>query len=87
VYTLLSSSTFPSTVSPSAYPLHYREALASDSIPSRMACGWHLPKPLEAIGRQLGIKHRMLDVAVPQIMLDGAGVMAIVGELEPAGMA
>ena len=29
----------------------------------------------------------MLDIAVPEIMLQGAGVVAIVGELEAAGMA
>ena len=46
-----------------------------------------LPKPLEAVGRQLGVEHRVLDVAVPEIVLDSAGIVAVVGELEPTGMA
>ena len=29
----------------------------------------------------------MLDVAVPEIMLDGTGIVTLIGELEPAGMA
>jgi hypothetical protein len=45
------------------------------------------PKPLEAIGRQLGVEHRVLDIAVPQIVLDGTGIVPIIGKLEPTGMA
>jgi hypothetical protein len=53
----------------------------------RGSCKLLLPKPLEPIGRQVGVEHRVLDVAVPQIMLDGAGILTVVGELKPAGMA
>ena len=46
-----------------------------------------LPKPLEPIGRQLGVEHRVLDIAVPEIMLDGTGIVTLIGELEPTRMA
>ena len=44
------------------------------------------PKVLEAVGRQFGVPDRVLNVLVPEVMLQGARVVAIVGELEPAGM-
>jgi hypothetical protein len=53
----------------------------------KIQAGSFLPKPLEAIGRQLGVEHRVLDVAMPEIVLDGTGIVTIIGELEPAGMA
>src|SRR5262245_59204960 len=40
----------------------------------------------EAVGAQLGISHRVHDVAVAQVVLQRAGVDAIVGELEAAGV-
>src|SRR5438876_5842725 len=46
-----------------------------------------LPEPIEAVGAQLGISHRMHDVAVAQEVLQRAGIDAVVGELEPAGVA
>jgi hypothetical protein len=46
-----------------------------------------LPKPLEPIGRQLGIEHCVLYVAVAQVVLNGAGIVTIIGKLEPTGMA
>ena len=45
------------------------------------------PKVLEPIGRHFGVSDRVLDVLVPEVVLQGARVVAIVGELEPAGMA
>jgi len=46
-----------------------------------------LPEPVESIGAQLSISHRVRNVAVAQVVLQRAGVHAIVGELEAAGMA
>jgi hypothetical protein len=40
--TLLGSSTFHSTARPSAYPAAFPQAFASDVIPPRAPCGWHL---------------------------------------------
>ena len=45
------------------------------------------PKVLESVGRHFGVPDRVLDVLVAKVVLQGPGVMAIVGELEPAGMA
>src|ERR687887_591535 len=42
VFTLLGSSPFRSTARLSAYPPAFPEAFASDVIPSRTPCGWHL---------------------------------------------
>ena len=44
------------------------------------------PKMLEPIGRQSGVANRGHDRAVAEIGLDGARVVAVVGELEPAGV-
>src|SRR5262245_66306852 len=52
--------------------------------------GWPLsipPKVLEPVGRHFGVPDGVLDVLVPEVMLQGPRVVAIVGELEPAGMA
>ena len=46
-----------------------------------------MPEVLEAGRRQLGVAHRVLDVAVPQIGLQRAGIDAVIGELEAAGVA
>src|SRR5262249_7556303 len=43
-----------------------------------------LPEVLEARGRQLGVAHRVLDVAVAQIGLKRPGIDAVIGELEAA---
>src|SRR5215469_5919333 len=45
-----------------------------------------LPEPIEAVGAQLGISHRMGDVAVPKEVLERAGIDAVIGELEAAGV-
>src|SRR5262245_66663513 len=45
-----------------------------------------LPEPIEAVGAQLAISHRVHDVAVAEVVLQRAGVDAVVGELEAAGM-
>src|SRR5262249_37698744 len=46
-----------------------------------------LPEPIEAVGAKLGISHRVCDVTVAEVVLQRAGVDAIVGELEAAAMA
>jgi len=45
------------------------------------------PKVLEAVGRHFGVPDRVLNVLVPELVLQGPRVVAIVGELEPTGMA
>ena len=45
------------------------------------------PKVLEAVGRHFGVPDGVLDVLVPEVVLQGARVVAIVGELEPTSMA
>src|SRR5215831_14669840 len=45
------------------------------------------PKVFEPVGRHFGVPDRVLNVLVPEVVLQGPRVVAIVGELEPAGMA
>src|SRR5215472_9489013 len=45
------------------------------------------PKILESVRCHVGVPDRVLDVLVPEVVLQGPGVMAIVRELKPAGMA
>src|SRR5262249_41449273 len=45
------------------------------------------PKVLEPVGRHFGIPDGVLNVLVAQVVLQGPRVVAIVRELEPAGMA
>ena len=45
------------------------------------------PKVLEPIGRHFGVSDRVLDVPVAEIVLQSPCVVAIIGELEPAGVA
>src|SRR5215831_5584868 len=56
---------------------------------SRWASDWSSssPKVLEPVGRHVGIPDRVLNVLVPEVVLQGPRVMAIVRELEPTGMA
>src|SRR5215472_11182715 len=44
-------------------------------------------KLFEAVGRHFGVSDRVLDVLVPEVVLQRPRVVAIVGELEPTGMA
>src|SRR5262249_58868200 len=46
-----------------------------------------LPEPIEAVGAQLRISHRVRNVAVAQVVLQRAGVDAVIGKLEAAGVA
>jgi hypothetical protein len=39
------------------------------------------------VGRKLGVADRALDVLVPEVVLQGPRVVAIVGQLKLAGMA
>jgi hypothetical protein len=45
------------------------------------------PQILEPVRRQLGIAHRVLDVAMPKIRLRGAGIVAGISKGEAAGVA
>ena len=45
-----------------------------------------LPEIFEPIGRQLGVAHRMLDVPMPEIGLQGSRIVPLVGQREAAGM-
>jgi hypothetical protein len=45
-----------------------------------------LPEVLKPIRRQLGVSHRVLDVLVPEIVLQRAGIDALVRQLETAGV-
>src|SRR5262249_58143479 len=45
------------------------------------------PKLFEAVGRHFGVPDRMLDVLVPEVVLQGPRVVAVVGELKTTGMA
>jgi hypothetical protein len=45
------------------------------------------PKAFEPIGRHFGIPDRVLNVLVPEVVLQGPRVVAIVRELEPTGVA
>src|SRR5262249_61753934 len=44
------------------------------------------PKLLESVGRHFGVSDGVLDVLVPEVMLQGPRVVAIVGQLEPTRM-
>ena len=49
---------------------------------------WILPRHrqslqvLKSVGRHFGVSDRVLDVLVPEVVLQGARVVAIIGELE-----
>src|SRR5262245_37924720 len=45
------------------------------------------PKVFEPVGRHFGVPDGVLNVLVPEVVLQGSRVVAIVGELEPTGMA
>src|SRR5262245_55770979 len=45
-----------------------------------------VPKVFEPVGRQLGIAHGVLDVLVAEIVLQGSGVVPVVGKLIAARM-
>jgi hypothetical protein len=44
------------------------------------------PKVLEPVGRHFGVPDRVLNVLVPEVVLQRPRVMAVVGKLEPTGM-
>ena len=45
------------------------------------------PKLFEAVGSHFGVPNRVLDVLVPEVVLQGPRIVAIVCQLEPACMA
>jgi len=46
-----------------------------------------LQKSLKSVGCHVGVPDRVLNVFVPEVVLQGARVVAIVGQLKPTGMA
>src|SRR5262249_22245002 len=46
-----------------------------------------LPEVPEAGGRKLGVAHRVLDILVPEVVLQCPRVVAVIGKFEPAGVA
>src|SRR3954465_15584556 len=64
--------------------------MAQSSLPqasSRREPPWLIfPEGFEAVGCELGVAHRVLDVLVPEIMLQSPRVLAIVGQLVAARM-
>ena len=52
-----------------------------------MTIGSILPKAFEPIRTQFRVAHRVRDVLVPEVLLDRPRVLALTGELKPAGMA
>ena len=63
-----------------------RPGVGSDSL-ELPAAQSSLPEVLEAVGGELGVAGGVLDVAMSEPFLDGAGVVLAVGEGEAAGMA
>jgi hypothetical protein len=64
---------------------------AAGGLPNASGDGgiWHSipPEVPEPVGRKLGVSNSVLDVLVPEVVLQSPRVVAIVGELEPTGMA
>src|SRR3954468_20590321 len=64
--------------------------MAQSSLPqasSRREPPWSvLPEGFEAIGCELGVADRVLNVLVPEIMLQGSRILAVVGQLVAACM-
>ena len=53
-----------------------------------LACRRQLaPKILEAVRRHFGVSDRVLDVLVPEVVLESPCVVAIIGEFKTTGMA
>ena len=46
-----------------------------------------LPETFEPVRRQFRVPGRVLDIAMPEVMLDGSGILAIVGEFVACRMA
>jgi len=44
------------------------------------------PKLLESVGRHFGVSDRVLDVLVPEVMLQGPRVVAYLGGLDAASV-
>ena len=45
------------------------------------------PKRGEALGAQLGIAHGVLNILVPQVVLNRPGIVAVIGQLKARGVA
>src|SRR5262249_53670405 len=64
-------------------PLNDARAGTGASLP----LGSIFPEPIKAVGPQLGIAHRVHNVAVAQEVLERSGIDAVIGKLEAAGVA
>jgi hypothetical protein len=51
------------------------------------AIGRSIPESLEPLRRKLGAAHGVLDILVSEVGLQGSGIVALVRQREPAGMA
>ncbi len=61
---------------------HAHHPLQHHGSDSRRSLALVVPESVEPIRRQLGVPNRVLDVFVSQVVLDGSGIVAIIGELE-----
>src|SRR5262249_50326888 len=57
------------------------------SPPTAPRASLGLPEVLEPIWCQLRVAHGVLDVLVPEVMLQRPRVVAVIGKFEPAGVA
>jgi hypothetical protein len=64
-----------------------RSSAAACSAPRATRRVLASPKILESVGCHVGVPNGVLDVLVPEVVLEGARVVAVVGELEPTRMA
>src|SRR3954471_21339929 len=55
-------------------------------LPGTVLLSFIIEKTFEPLRREFGVPRRVLDVAVAQPLLQGAGVVAVVVELEAAGV-
>ena len=51
-----------------------------------LPCCSALPEPLESIRGKLGVADRVLDILVPEVVLQRARVLAVVGKFVAAGV-
>jgi hypothetical protein len=67
-------------------PGEYRAEVSRTASRPRAAASLVFPEPLKAIRGHLGVPNRVLDVPVTEVVLNRPGIMALVRELEAAGV-
>src|SRR3712207_1596516 len=65
---------------PLRWPPAAPQGIAGHDFRCAASSGLLRPKVSEALGGELGVPGRVLDVAVPEPLLDRAGVVAVVGD-------